>query len=363
MSISQLHTPLDYAKAACDTLMRKFAPANLPPVGRFHYHQGVFLSGMQKTYRLCGERKYFDYIKGWVDAMIDENGCIRQYDKGQMDDIMPGLLLFDLYRETSDPRYKKALDQLMDDMLHYRRDPQGGYWHKSDLKDQMWLDGLYMGGPICVRYGAEFNMPGCFDTAIFQALLMEKRTRDPKTGLLYHACDYSREAPWADPETGRSAEFWGRAMGWVPVALLDELDDIPKEYFLRDQVERMIRDLLMALLPHQDMETGLWYQVVNRRDEKENWLETSCTCLYVAAYCKAVRLGMMDKAYLHAARKGYEGVIHRLKENEQGLIIDGVCVGTGVGDLQHYYHRPTSQNDLHGAGAFILMCQEAAQVL
>ena len=152
-------------------------------------------------------------------------------------------------------------------------------------------------------------------------------------------------------------------MGWVPVALLDELDDIPKEYFLRDQVERMIRDLLMALLPHQDMETGLWYQVVNRGDEKENWLETSCTCLYVAAYCKAVRLGMMDKAYLHAARKGYEGVIHRLKENEQGLIIDGVCVGTGVGDLQHYYHRPTSQNDLHGAGAFILMCQEAAQVL
>ena len=65
--------PLDYARAACDTMMGRFAAAELPPKGHFHYHQGVFLSGMYRTYLLvkrqgqegAGER-YFDYIKKWV---------------------------------------------------------------------------------------------------------------------------------------------------------------------------------------------------------------------------------------------------------------------------------------------------------
>ena len=46
-----------------------------------------------------------------------------------------------------------------------------------------------------------------------------------------------------------------------------------------------------------------------------------------------------------------------------GILIGNICIGTGVGDLKHYYARPTSINDLHGAGAFLLMCTEAAQVL
>lgn len=37
--------PLDYARAACDTMMRKFKPEDLPPKGHFHYHQGVFRQG------------------------------------------------------------------------------------------------------------------------------------------------------------------------------------------------------------------------------------------------------------------------------------------------------------------------------
>lgn len=358
----ELHTPLDYAKAACDTLMQKFAPEDLPPKGGFHYHAGVFLSGMQKTWRLCGEQKYFDYAKAWLDSVIDENGVPYHYDRQSMDDIMPGLLCYDIYEATGDERYLKCLQLLMKHMREYPRTEEGGYWHKGHFPYQMWLDGLYMGGPICVRYGAMFHEPCYFDTAITQAELMEKHTRDEKTGLLYHAYDDSRQECWADPVTGCSPEFWGRSIGWVPVALLDELDDIPLRYHRRESVVAMVKSLLMALIPYQDEKTGLWYQVVNRGGETGNWLETSCSCLYVAALCKAVRTGILDKKYLRFAQKGYTGIINRLRHNEKGLIIDDVCVGTGVGDYQHYCDRPTSENDLHGAGAFILMCQEAAQV-
>ena len=79
--------PLDYAKASMDTMMRKWEAPKLPPEGRFHYHQGVFLSGMYKSYELCKEEKYFDYIKSWVDAVITEDGVIKQADMGQFDRV------------------------------------------------------------------------------------------------------------------------------------------------------------------------------------------------------------------------------------------------------------------------------------
>lgn len=72
--MNQNRKPIDYAKASCETMMRKFAAQDLPPKGHFHYHQGVFLSGVYQTYRLCGDERYFQYIKDWVDSIIDENG-------------------------------------------------------------------------------------------------------------------------------------------------------------------------------------------------------------------------------------------------------------------------------------------------
>ncbi len=349
-------SPLGYAEKACETLMRKFQPDQLPPVGRFHYHQGVFLSGMQNTYRLTGNRKYFDYIKGWVDSIIWEDGSIHQFDPGQMDDIQPAILLFQLYKETKDERYTKALATLIDAMDKYPKCKCGGFWHKSHLPYQMWLDGLYMGGPLLAEYGATFNKPEYLEIPVFQIQMMEKNTKDPKTGLWYHAWDESREASWADKETGLSPEFWGRSIGWVPIAILDVLQFLPKDHPQRGDLERIIRELMTAVAKYQDEETGLWYQVVDKGGMEGNWLESSCTCLYAAAIKRAVEAGIMDKSFLPVAEKGYTGIINRLKEDEKGLIIDNVCVGTGVGGYKHYCDRPTSANDLHGVGAFLLMC-------
>lgn len=361
---TETRRPLSYAIEACDTMMRKFPDAaDLPPKPQFHYHAGVFLSGMLKTYHLCKDEKYFDYAKRFVDYYLDAEGVVHHSNMGKMDDMMPGLLMYDLYERTGDERYHKALKTFVDIIIDQPRTKEGGFWHMDSTPNEMWLDSLYMGGPICARYGKTFDRPLCYEVCAFQALTMEKCTRDAKTGLLHHAYDSAREQSWADKETGKSPEFWGRSIGWVPVAVADELDFIPEDFYLRDEMIRMLTDLLKALVPFQDEKTGLWYQVVNKGYDPRNWLETSCSCLYVAAMCKAIRKGYLDKSYLRFAKKGYEGIIDRLKWDENGLVLDGVCIGTGVGDYEHYLARPTSKNDLHGMGAFILMCQEAEQVL
>ncbi len=350
-------TPLAYAREACDTMMRKFEPQDLPPKGRFHYHQGVFLSGMRKTFDLCGDEKYLRYIKGWVDSIIDESGKIHTFDPGQLDDIQPGILLYFLLDHTKDIRYEKALETLLPCILRFNRNAEGGLWHKDSCPNQMWLDGLYMAGPICAEYASRYGKKEYLELAVEQALMMEDRTRDEKTGLLYHAYDASRSMPWADPKTGRSAEFWGRSIGWVPVALLDEMDFMEKDWEAYGKLAGMTVRLLEAVMKYQD-ESGLWYQVVDKGREEGNWLETSCSCLFAAAIAKAVRIGILSESCMGAAQKAFEGVVDRLKWNGKDVLVEYICIGTGVGDYAHYCARPTSTNDLHGMGAYLIMCTE-----
>ena len=351
--------PLEAAKMAVDTMMRKFPAAELPPKGRFHYHQGVFLSGVEHVYRLTGDERYIEYVRDWVNSVIDADGNITTWDPMQLDDIQPGILLYPLYRKYGDERYVKALHTLCPTVYRFPRCAGGGFWHKGTCADQMWLDGLYMGGPICAEYGKMFGKPEYFDLVAEQILLMDKYTRDEKTGLMYHAWDSLRKMPWADPETGRSPEFWGRAMGWVGVAVLDDLEFFPEDHPARKEMTRVAFDLVKALLPWQTAD-GRWCQVVNKPDEAGNWPENSCSCLYAAAIYKGVRTGVFPKEWKEFADRGYRGVIGSLSVENGDLMIGNVCIGTGVGDYQHYIHRPTSVNDLHGVGAFLLMAAEAA---
>ncbi len=354
--------PIDYAKASCDTMMRKFKAEELPPAGRFHYHQGVFLSGVCKTYELSGEERYFDYVKAWVDSILDEDGEIKNFDRGQLDDIQPGILLYPLLDRTGDKRYQKALDTLLPIILNFPRNSAGGFWHKQGYPNQMWLDGLYMAGPISAEYARRYQKKEYRELVVEQALLMEEKTKDARTGLLYHAWDCSGKTNWADPVTGRSPEFWGRSIGWVPVAVLDDLDFMDSSDPGYEELGALVRNLMESVCRYQ-ADNGLWYQVVDKGGEAGNWQEVSCSCLFTAALCKGVRKGILDSSYLEQAQRGFQGVIDSLEWDGENLMVGKVCIGTGVGDYKHYCDRPVSVNDLHGVGAFLIMCAEAQQAL
>lgn len=98
-----------------------------------------------------------------------------------------GKVLFDLYRETHDVKYKKAMDVLVKQLEHHPRTLKGGFWHKLVYQHQMWLDGLYMASPFLAQYGAEFNRPDLIDEAVKQFRLCHEYTYDARTGLYYHA--------------------------------------------------------------------------------------------------------------------------------------------------------------------------------
>ncbi len=348
---------LDYAKAACDTMMRKFAPEDLPPKGHFHYHQGVFLSGVLETWKLSGEKRYFDYARAWIDSVFDEQGRIRDVSFADLDDIQPGILLFPVRDTTGDAYYDKCIASVAEETRAIPRTSEGGWWHKTRTPNQMWLDGLYMGGPFLSEYAKRTGNREIMADVIHEALLMEKHTKDESTGLLRHAWDGNRMEAWADPVTGKAPECWGRAMGWVPVALMNDLDFLDEDLEGREEVIRMACDLLKNLCRYQS-EEGRWYQVVDKGERPDNWLENSCSSLYTAGLCKAMRKGFLPDTYADHALKGYKAVISSLTWEGNDLQIGNVCIGTGVGDYPFYIARPVSVNDLHAVGSFLIMCTE-----
>lgn len=158
----------------------------------------------------------------------------------------------------------------------------------------MWLDGLFMGSPITAEYAARFGRPQLFDRVTLQVKLMYQHNRDPKTGMLLHGWDKNRQAPWSDPDTGCAPEVWGRALGWYVTAAVDILDFLPVSHPDRSVLLRILGGLISRVVRCQDTADGRWYQVMDKGDRTDNWLENSCSCLFVYAIAKAVRKGFID---------------------------------------------------------------------
>ena len=350
---------MDYACAAIDGMMRRYEASELPPSGRFYYHQGVFLSGVYRIACLLEDHVYQRYIRQWIDSVLKENGQPKEPPRCELDDIQAGVLLFPLLDTTGEPRYRLALESLRELLLRLPRVSEGAPVHKAKLPGQLWLDGLYMSGPFCFQYAKRFQAAELREYALNHIQVMLRHTVNPDTGLLHHAWDETRQEPWASPVSGRSPECWGRAMGWVLNALLDDMDFLSPTQAAYETIAETEAQLLATVCRHQSAD-GRWYQVVDRGDRADNWLENSCSCLFTAALYKAMRKSILPASFQECAGQGYEGVIRSLDWQDGTLQIGHVCVGTNVGDYQHYIHRPVGVNDLHGVGAFLIMCAEKA---
>ncbi len=362
MNYIETLSPLELAAMGADTLMRKFTPAELPPAHHFHYHQGVFLTGVERLYTLTGDKRYFNYIKSWADLNIGADGRCDTASPELLDDIQPGMILFNLYREKGESRYKTMLDTLYSRVEEWPTNAKGGLWHTYAKKNQMWLDTMYMMGVFTTMYACEFGEAYMIEKVCRQAEIMRKYMYNPATGLMYHMWDDSKKHPAVDPETGLIRVHWGRAMGWYVVALADIIELLPEGNPYRRTLIDIEQPLIEAVMTYQDDETGLWYQVLDKAGDVRNWTESSCSALFTYAAAKCVRLGIIPDAYNPAIMKGFRGVVLNKIELRGGdLIMKDICIGTGVSNLSYYFNRPTSENDLHGMGAFLMMCTEVAR--
>ncbi len=252
----------------------------------------------------------------------------------------------------------------------------GGWWHKSGYTNQMWCDGQYMGPALLAQmlneydnYESDGYIAGSkeadWDLVTKQFTISWNYLWNPEVKLLYHAFTADPEctadtisktnaSKWAGfPNSNgiyHSAEYWGRAEGWYFLALVDVLEQMQIAGLTRTQnyktLHGYLNELAAGIAAKQDAATGCWYQLLNHdgtfvaqsysgssytSNPVANYLESSATAIFTAAYLKGMRLGLYETDYTAIAKKAYQGIV------EQFMVADGnggvhlVCCSKSAG--------------------------------
>ncbi len=334
----------------------------------WNYTPGLELKAYLDVYQTYGGDAILEYVDNWYDPFIAEDGSIERYcgEKYSVDKICPARTIFQLYDITGKEKYRAALDYMYQRFLDHPRTSEGALWHKSIYPFQIWLDGLYMAQPFHAEYAARFlagePQAEAFDGVVNDFLVAARHTFDPQTKLYRHAWDETRSMFWCDPETGQSAHCWGRALGWYCMALVDVLDFIPENADGRQEMIDIFRGIVEVLPSFADAESGMWYQVLDQPGREGNYLEATCSAMFVYSMLKGIRCGWLDEELLPYAKECYGRLVDTfISTDERGLIsIDNCCSVGGLGgkqmrkgDYAYYLSEPVRSNDSKGVGPFI----------
>ena len=343
-----------------------------PPA--WNYIDGCMITALLSAAEITGEKKYSDFAETFIDYYIGADGSIRGYsiEKFNLDDINEGRVLFDLYRTSGKEKYKSAVMLLREQLEKQPRTVTGSFWHKKIYPHQVWLDGIYMAQVFYVRFQKEFGN-GSIEDTMNQIRNVRKYMFDEDKKLLYHGLDCSKSIFWADRETGLSANFWLRAIGWFTVALADIIGYLENGEE-RDEIGGIFREVIDGIAQYADPETGMYWQVVDQGGREGNYLETSGSSMIAYAMMKGARLGVLDGKYSALGRKTFDGICEKyLTFNENGEInLGGICLVAGLGpetdrrrdgSYEYYISEPVVENDAKGVAPFVMCYTEVKRML
>ena len=266
----------------------------------------------------------------------------------------------------ADRRNRLAIDRQIEHLRQHPRTVSGLCWHKGIYPNQVWLDGCFMAAPFFAAYA---SLPG--NDALYSEILhcfryIRRNLRDEKTGLYYHGLDESRAQDWADRNTGRSAAFWLRGMGWLLMALTDTAVLLPdKQKTAKAELSDMLNEALTALLRFRAPD-GLFWQVIDQPALAGNYTETSGSLMTAYALMRGAGEGLLPQACYDTGRGIFDAVIReKLRQTENGTALTGICASAGLGGApyrdgtsSYYLSEPVVANDPKGVG--VLMMADAA---
>ena len=257
----------------------------------------------------------------------------------------------------------------------------GGWYHKATYPNQMWCDSEYMGPALLaqlVAYAANNKSAGIgtiTGTTEGDWKLIAKQFDitwnylwNSTDKLLYHGFSATPTAvgahtyTWATGKNGTNKDYWGRAIGWYFLALVDVLENMPdnisddsytstqenlksKDANIKNRLKSYLTDLAEGIWA-QKKDNYLWTNVINEavgtehnsysttsdaiQSNTKNYLEASASAIYIATYLKAMRLGLLSSdTYKSGIETAYQNYISNFITTDNTII--NTCASAGLG--------------------------------
>lgn len=292
----------------------------------FHYDQATLYTSFEKVYEFLGEESFKEFYASQVDTVVADDGTIPGFNHSHysLDSYRFGNNALWWYEQTGEEKYKIAADSIKATLDKHPRTPTGGLWHRHEVyPNQMWLDGIYMADTFYAKYVSLFQPDNqtAWDDIALQFDKIDAVTRK-ENNLLVHGYDESKQAVWADPETGAAPLVWGRAVGWYFMALLEVMELFPADHPAQERFLEYYTGLAEGLKNSQD-ELGAWWNVMEERyeDVEGNYLESSASVMFTYGWLKGLNNGIIGDDYFEVAKKAYKAMVDLfVTENDDGTI-------------------------------------------
>ncbi|MBE0068784.1 glycoside hydrolase family 88/105 protein [Thermoanaerobacterium thermosaccharolyticum] len=335
----------------------------------WNYEDGCVLKGAWDLYKATGNEKFKLFVLNYLDEFISEDGNIKGYKpyNHHLDDINSGKILFDVLELTNEEKYRKAIESIFNQIKTQPRTNEGNFWHKDIYPYQVWLDGLYMVMPFYVKYIKNFGNIDEVNDILNQFLNVRRHMWNEEKRLYYHGYDESKKEAWADKKTGVSPNFWGRAEGWFVMALVDVLEEMnEKMESEKNTLARILKEAIDGLLMYQDKNSGMWYQVLDKGDDRGNYLETSATLMISYSILKGVRFHILPLGYKEFGIRAFDGTVEKYLVEDGGILrLAGICGVAGLGNnpyrdgsYDYYISEKVVYDDPKGVGALMMAYSE-----
>jgi rhamnogalacturonyl hydrolase YesR len=355
----------DYSKGSWDHVKT----SKLPKILKWEYPNGVTFSGMQLAYDILNDDKILLHINGYFDIAANYYEYLRwqKYTFGTVYKTKP---LFKLWRLNMlddcgamgtalleavlrhnckvTPQLKEMINIIGNYVSNVQyRLPDGTFWRpKFQSVARIWADDLYMGLPFLIRWSEYTKNDSLLADAARQIISFASYLQDDKDGIWFHG--------YYVKEKRRSPYKWGRANGWVAVAVAEVLSALPENHPLYRQVMKIYINQIKGLKKYQS-DDGLWHQIIDH-PELSFGTETSCSSQFTFAIARGIRRGWLNESYKSMVEKAVKGLKQRISV-EGGLY--KVCKGTGISDdIEYYNNRATPYDDSHGIGLMLFALTE-----
>jgi unsaturated rhamnogalacturonyl hydrolase len=342
-------------------------------INGWNYIDGCMMIALLNLHKITGERRYFDFAENFISYYVADDGSLLGYreEDYNLDNICEGRVLFDIYKETGEKKYKKAMDLLRGQLERQPRTKEGNFWHKKIYPNQVWLDGLYMAQVFYTRYTTEFERCRGYEDIERQFVTVREKMFDEKTGLYRHGYDASKKAFWAG-EDGCSQNAWLRSLGWFSAALVDVISyAAPGHDSFVSILSKIATELAENLSKYVDPESGMLFQVPDQIGREGNYPETSGSAMAAYFFLKGARLGIFDKSYAEKGKAIFTSICDKyLTERDGKLNLGGICLVAGLGpennrrrdgSYEYYMSEPVVENDAKGVAPFLMCYTELLQ--